>query len=199
MKYLNDLRIERSGKGIPYGGMGEPREDGEANYGFKDLKGNLDQISSVPELARDPDLLALVQRINAPTVGLFSVGCTSGPVLDEQGHRVSGYVEFAINSVSKIQDASTYFPMFFHFDNALQKVCFDEKMHFGWVIDTAHFIKPNLGGFSAAIILNTAYHLNSDDAKTTWAASLDFLGQFLSAIPADSDPLYRYDTSNKGA
>jgi hypothetical protein len=33
------LAIRNRGKGVPYGGSGEPREDGSANYGLKPLKG----------------------------------------------------------------------------------------------------------------------------------------------------------------
>lgn len=96
--YRNFLSISYKGKGIPYGGLGEPRDDGGANFGFKDLKGNPALIASVPELQNDPDLKALVAAINRPDTGLFSVGCVSSVIAEQQGHRRSGYIEFAINS-----------------------------------------------------------------------------------------------------
>jgi hypothetical protein len=38
--YSNTLELNHKPKDIPYGGTGELREDGDANYGFKYIKGN---------------------------------------------------------------------------------------------------------------------------------------------------------------
>ena len=40
-QYLNLLSISHNGKAIPYGGSGEKRDDGDANYGLKILKHHL--------------------------------------------------------------------------------------------------------------------------------------------------------------
>ena len=39
-RHVGTLAIDHKPKGIPYGGTGELREDGEANYGFQYVKGN---------------------------------------------------------------------------------------------------------------------------------------------------------------
>lgn len=54
--YTNQLSLDHKPKGIPYGGRGEIRDDGDANYGFKDLKGNRALLLDVPELKRDQAL-----------------------------------------------------------------------------------------------------------------------------------------------
>lgn len=98
LRYSNYLAIKQSGKGIPYGGQGQIRPDGDANYGFKNLKGELENLNQIPELQRDHALYELVRAINQPETGLLSVGCTSGSVHQDDGYRMSGYVEFAFNS-----------------------------------------------------------------------------------------------------
>jgi hypothetical protein len=44
------LTIRNRGKGVPYGGSGEPREDGPANYGFKPLNGKPEEERKCREL-----------------------------------------------------------------------------------------------------------------------------------------------------
>ena len=107
--YLNHLTISHRGKGIPYGGLGEIREDGGANHGFRNLKGRPHLIDLVPELRSDPALRSLVLTVNAAHTALFTIGCVSGPVpdTDGHGHRYSGYIEFALNSRSAVEDGSS--------------------------------------------------------------------------------------------
>lgn len=107
------MQIAQNGKGIPYGGTGEIRADGDANYGFKNLKGKPERLAEVPELAGDEPLANLVASLNEARSAFATVGCVSAPVDEEQGHRVSGYVEFAFDSAEKVADASSYFPVFF--------------------------------------------------------------------------------------
>ncbi|HUW37112.1 MAG TPA: hypothetical protein VMV91_07240 [Rhodocyclaceae bacterium] len=128
--YTNQLSLNHKHKGVPYGGSGEIREDGDANYGFKDIKGNNALLLDIPELKRDRGLMRLIQAINAPHTGLFSVGCVSGPVADKHGYRHSGYVEFSVNSATAIADARNYFPLFFHFDLMLHEGNFSGKVTF---------------------------------------------------------------------
>ncbi|TIU39514.1 MAG: hypothetical protein E5W31_07490, partial [Mesorhizobium sp.] len=155
--YANGLFISRSGKGIPYGAG--PRDNGDFNHGFKNLKGNLDLISEIPELKSDPALLNLVYNINHEETGLLSIGCLSSPVVDEgRGYRVTGYIEFAFNSVAGIEDAANYFPIFFHFDQDLHVSNFPHRVQFSWEIEGAHFAEANAGGFTMAITINTDFY-----------------------------------------
>ena len=109
----NQLSLNHALKTIPYGGTGEIREDGDANYGFKDIKGDNTLLFDIPELKRDSALMTLVRAINAPQTGIFSIGCVSDSVEKNQSFRNSGYIEFSFNSASYIAEASNYLPLFF--------------------------------------------------------------------------------------
>ncbi len=181
--YKNTLEINHRSKGIPYGGTGQVREDGDANYGFKYVKGNDALLLQIPELTRDHDLLELVRAINAPETGLFSVGCVSAPVEDRNGFRKSGYVEFALNSISGIADAQNYFPIFFHFDRTLNERSFKVAVSYFWEIQPGVFFERNAPGFTCSIILNTHYAKTQDEANAAWTDALSVLASFLRGVP----------------
>ncbi|ASF48382.1 hypothetical protein [Methylovulum psychrotolerans] len=187
--YINQLSFNYKYKGIPYGGFGEVRDDGDANYGFKDLKGNNALISDLPELKRDSSLMSLVRAINTHQTGLFSVGCVSDDIEDERGFRNAGYVEISINSISAITDARNYFLLFFHFDRLLNSNGFSVKVHFNWELQPATFIESNAAGFTCAIFINTHYSKTKLEAEIAWNESLSILAFFLGSIPIEHHDL----------
>lgn len=192
LRYRNLLSIKQDGKVVPYGGSGEPREDGEANYGFFNLKENIEQASSVPELARDPALLALALAINSPTSGLFSLGSTSGEVADADGYRWSGYIEFALNSRTRVVDASSYFPVFFYFDDYLSKIQSNLQVQFQWELMAAHFSDLKCDGFTCSIFVNTYYVVTPEEAKNNWAEALGIVQNFIEDFGQElEDAIYK--------
>lgn len=188
LEQINSLAISNSGKGIPYGGIGEARADGSENHGFRLLKGSLERLSEIPELREDDALRDLVAAINAPETGLLSVGCGSYPVVADGGHRVTGYIEFAFNSVEGITDAGNYFPMFFHFDRMLFDQKFDLNVRFNWELMGASFREVPAEGFTMTVFVNTGFHGSPDSARDTWADALGALTYFLGHIPPRSGP-----------
>lgn len=191
--YANNLEINHKHKPIPYGGDGQLRDDGDANYGFKLIKGNLELIETIPELKRDVELLNLVRAINEPQTGLFSVGCVSGTVVDDNGERYSGYIEFSLNSVSAIADARNYFPMFFHFDCWLNEQQPKFAVTYNWELQPATFIESQsrATGFTCSITINTHYVSTTDEASQAWGESLERLSTFLSeTAPKSPDFIY---------
>ncbi|MER8457670.1 hypothetical protein NKH24_16435 [Mesorhizobium sp. M1300] len=185
--YLNELSIDHRPKGIPYGPTGL-RPDRSENFGFKNLKGELHRLAEIPELAEDPALYGLVSKINQPETGLLTIGCVSGPAINEdRGFRFSGYVEFAFNDADKIADAADYFPVFFHFDRALHVDKFAEQVRFDWELKPANFVEADTGGYTMTIIINTAFHKTEATARVAWNTALDWLGDFLSSVPPESD------------
>jgi len=140
--YINHMSMLWELKGVPYGGSGKLRDDGAANYGFQDLKGKPELLPSVPELVRDRPLMDLVAAINDERTGLFTLGCVSGEVADSQGFRYTGYVELCINSASAIEDARSYFPLWFHFDECLHQSGFKVRVMFDWELQPATFYVP---------------------------------------------------------
>lgn len=183
--YVNCLEIVHQHKPIPYGGDGKLRDDGDANYGFKMVKADPTLLGQIPELQRDSDLLNLVSAINAPETGLFSVGCVSAPVSDDKGYRHSGYVEFALNSVSAIADANSYFPLFFHFDCWLNETQPEWPVNYNWELQPATFVESRMRatGFTCAITCNTHYASSLDEASQAWRESLSRLANFLRGVP----------------
>lgn len=189
--YINQLSLSHKLKGVPYGGSGEIHDDGDANYGFVDIKGNNDLLLEIPELKRDHRLMSLVKMINAPHTGLFTIGCVSGPVCDENGFRHSGYVEFSINSASAIADAINYFSLFFHFDRMLHESGFSTRVTFDWELQPVAFINANVTGFTCSIIVNTHYSKTKEDAEAAWTEALEALQNFLSGVPKErSDSIF---------
>jgi hypothetical protein len=180
--YLNHLSISHKIKGIPYGGSEVKREDGEANHGFKPLKRNPFLIEKIPEALLDEALRNLLVEINCPDTSLFSVGCSSSDISDEKGFRVSGYIEFAVNSKEAVSDARVYFPMFFHFDRLLYENKFSDQIKFDWEIMSAYFIDSNVDGFTCAVFVNTFYFQTKDEAKYFWKKAMDLLAQFLFSV-----------------
>ena len=190
--YTNTLTISHRSKPIPYGGPGHVREDGDANYGFRYVKGNESLLRQIPELMRDEDLLQLALAINAPETGLFSAGCVSGSVDDENGHRRSGYMEFVINSRAAIGDAASYFPIFFHFDRFLHERTFAIPVSYIWELQPAIFTEcQDITGFTCSVFLNTHYATSPVNSAQNWTESLNVLGLLLGSVPvAQADFLY---------
>jgi len=190
-KYSNVLQVNQGGKGIPYGGTGETRDDGDANYGFKNLKGSLDRIVEIPELKDDQALRDLVLSLNRPESAFATVGCVSGRVNEKQGFRVSGYVEFAYDSVEAVADAANYFPVFFHFDRALHLMKFDYDVHFHWELMGATFVLTGTHGFTMTVTVNTGWYTEEHAASLAWKNGLNFLENFLAQVAsAQGLPLF---------
>lgn len=189
--YTNGLFISQDGKGIPYWGDGVLRDDGDANYGFKNLKGHPERLAAIPELQRDEALRDCVTLLNEADSAFGTIGCVSAPVTDPQGYRVSGYLEFAFDSAEQIADASNYFPAFFHFDAALNRVKFDDKVHYHWELMGATFRHTDSPGFTMTVTVNTGWYETAENAGIAWANGIDFLAGFLRHIPsAGGTPIF---------
>lgn len=188
--YRNYLSLNHEHKTIPYGGTGDKREDGDANYGFKDVKGDNTLISSIPELQRDAALMALVRAINAPQTGIFSIGCVSYGIEEKSHFRHSGYIEFALNSASLIADAGNYFPLFFEFERLLDESGFSHRVEFNWELYFSSFIDKGVSGYTCRINLNTYFSETRQAAQQAWEDMLEVLGTYLGGISNQHQRLY---------
>jgi hypothetical protein len=192
LPYMNYLTIRFDGKAVPYGAHSEPREDGTQNFGFRNVKQNASAIDEIPELLKDPALKAIVKALNDPKCGLFSVGCLSHEVLEQQQHQVIGYVEFAINSKTASKDAAVYFPLFFKFQQFLQFNKFDQRVSLHWELQPAVFWELNTDGFTCVININTQFYPTLEAARDSWGETLAALEAFLGGFPIMvDDPLYQ--------
>ena len=190
-RYQLGLTIGHHGKAIPYGGNGEARSDGGANYGFRSLKGHPERLAEIPELQNDPSLQSMIQAINEPQTAFWSVGCDSGIYSAAAGQAMQGFVEFAINSQQVAADARTYFAIFFNFDRMLHGSDFGEPVAFNWELDSAYFADADVDGFTMTVWVRTSFYPSEDEAREAWGRSLCALTQFLSGVPSfDGTPIY---------
>ncbi|MEM9163150.1 MAG: hypothetical protein AAGC54_08780 [Cyanobacteria bacterium P01_F01_bin.4] len=184
--YLNVLSLSPYGKAIPYTGSGIPREDGHANYGFKNLKVKPEFIDTLPELVSDGALKSLVRALNAEDSSFFSVGCFSAPSETDQGHRYKGYIDFSWNCKKCVQDAINYFSLFFHFEHFLRTHRFSQPVKLDWVVEQAQFLDADVDGFCCAIFINTSTIQSMEQAYVSWQVSLQMVESFLGAIQRPS-------------
>jgi hypothetical protein len=189
--YRNWLSISPLGKAIPYAGTGEPRPDGGANHGFKDLKGRPERLDEVPEAHEDRALAELMRTINARHTGVFSIASMSSPEGNGGGLRHSGYLEIAFNSRHQVEEPANYFALFLRFDRLLAARAFDHPVEFEWVLCPAHFSAGDVAGWSIAIHVRTAESAGSSDADSVWAAAMEVLRELFAAVPEErTDPMY---------
>ncbi len=189
--YQNVLSINHQAKAVPYGGAGVQRKDGHANYGFRNLKQDPTLTETIPELMADSCLRSLVVAIADQCNGLFTIGCASGDVAEIEGSRRTGYVEFAINSKSGVENAANYFPLFFHFDRLLHSSKFSHPVQFSWELQPARFGAVNVAGFTCSIFVNTHFCTSIERARECWAAALRVIEQHLATVPLQhGEPIY---------
>lgn len=193
--FQNFMTVRPGGKAVPYGGNGVAREDGEANFGFRDLKGRPDRLAEIPELKRDPALGELVARMNDPDSSVFTVGCASGPVDHERGFGWSGYVEFAWDADEAITDAQCYFPLLFHFEHYLREIGFNEPASFEWEIYGARFFRfdaarEDVHGFTATLWIKVGLAETAEAALASWQVTMAMLTAFLTShSPREGEPI----------
>ncbi|MEL6137155.1 MAG: hypothetical protein AAFQ61_04545 [Cyanobacteria bacterium J06626_23] len=187
--YVNHLSISPYCKTIPYEGNCRRRANGRINHGFKNLRTNPNLIDTVPELMTDDSMRELVKTLNTKTESFFTAGCFShyrlakpvSPTDDALGY-YEGYVEFAFNCHLRVQDAKNYFALFFHFDQFLEDIGFQERVKFDWLIGRIHFTDLNVEGFSTAVFLQTATVLGFSAAQQIWNQALNALDGFLGSV-----------------
>ncbi|MEM9806607.1 MAG: hypothetical protein AAF959_15140 [Cyanobacteria bacterium P01_D01_bin.56] len=178
--YIHTLHVSPYGKSIPY------PKNGQANHGFKNLKCYPDLIDSVPELSTDNSLKSLVVSLNAQSSSFFSIGCFSNVRSTLHGLRHQGYIEFAWDCKTCVQDAIHYFSLYFHFDQFLRTCRFNHRVKLDWLIEEANFCDANLHGFCCAIFIDTAPCQITADAINAWEVSLQTIESFLNTVPQSS-------------
>lgn len=189
--YRNLLSVSPLGKSIPYAGTGEPRPDGGANFGFKDLKGKPERLGDVPETQDDPALAGLVRVINAAHTGVFSIASMSGLQTCVGGVQYSGYLEIAFNSRHQVENPTNYFDLYLRFDRLLAARAFPYGVEFEWELCPAHFSAGDVGGYSVAVWVRTACGPDAERAYESWEAAMNVLAELFVQVPAErADAMY---------
>lgn len=198
--YSNDLTLSAHAKSIPYAADRQPAGQGQAgvetsnapNYGFKNLKIKPSLIETIPELIDDTGLKALVEMINRKESCFFTVGCESERVQTAEGHHRQGYLEFAWNCASCIQDAINYFALYFHFNKSLLVKGFNQPVQLKWIIQEAAFSDVDIHGFSCAIYIKTYPLSSSEQANQVWQLSLRMIDTYFSTVETlQATPIYQ--------
>jgi len=190
--YSNELTLSPHAKTIPYAADRPVENSSRVNYGFKNLKIKPSLIETIPELSDDLSLSALVQAINKRETCFFTAGCASELVSSYRGYYREGYVEFAWNCASCIQDAINYFALYFHFNKSLLTKGFNQPVQFKWIIQEAAFLDVDIHGFSCVVQVKTRSLSSSEQADQAWQLSLRMIDAYLETVETlQSKPIYQ--------
>ncbi len=191
------LGINWVSKRIPYPGDSEPREDGEQNHGFMNLKQDSELLERVPELQDHPALKRLVEVLNRPDSGTFSIGCLADLITEEggQGFGYTGYVEFAFDSIRLASDASNYFQAFFDFDKFMFLNKCKSPVFFHWEIQPGGFLSEEgeviVTGCSVSVVLEVRRQESAEAALSAYDEGLEALMTYcVGRATVFDDPIY---------
>lgn len=185
--WQNILYIESSGKTVPF----HPPEGQVNGVGFVNLKGAPAALQAIPEAVQDSALATALAAINQTHTGVFSVGCHYATIAEKGVHRVTGYIEFAVNERLSVTQASTYFSLFFQFQNTLLQAKYPHAVQFEWAIMPAVFIEADVQGFTCSVKINTTGYPEPQSCHAAWVSAVVLLGNFLaSLLPDEGTPIY---------
>jgi hypothetical protein len=184
-RYRNSLFIRERGKLVPYA-SDHARQD----RSFRNLKGRPELVDALPGLDDDPALRALLKAVNGTSTGLFSVAAAGEALHVPRGHQHSGYLEFALNSVSAVQQIENYFPVFAMFNRYLHLHRF-QRASFEWEIEDAAFTAVNVHGFACSVYVRADLEDSAAMARANWEQAMEILGQSLcTRRGTEVDPIY---------
>lgn len=173
--------IKPGGKGVPYGGRGELREDGSANYGFKALKGKPEEAVLINEVQDEEHFRNALVAINGLDTPFFTVGCEKSFNEHPKGYWARGYLEFAFNYCDLVEDAQYYFKLFFDFTHYVWKNQFNEHVQYHFELEGAHFFKGDCDGYTVAVWINVSVLPTEEEVKEVWGKAVDLLTAFLTS------------------
>jgi hypothetical protein len=172
------LTIRQRGKGVPYG-CG-PRDEGSINHGFKLLKGGRSTANDIPEAEGEPGLTRLIVALNEPRASFLSIGCEMALNHDEkQGHSKTGYIEFALDSLTLAADARHSFAVFFYFDEYLNRTRFNEPILFRCELEGNALVSNDKTFYSICCWIHTAFCPSAEIAVALWDKAADVLARFV--------------------
>ncbi len=167
--WQNTLYIDPNGKTIPYQA---PQAAGPEARGFINLKKLSGAVEHLEEIRENIELKSALVEINSEDTKVFSVGCHAEKAVNNNRHQASGYLEFAVNDQALVSEATTYFAIYFQFQNRLALSKFPHAVKFEWVILPAVFTSISHQGFTCSVKINTAWCPTQIDCKQAWAEAL---------------------------
>jgi hypothetical protein len=185
--------IRDHGKSIPYYGGNRP--EGSINHGFKLLRGNLDDVNSIPEAQDNEAIKKALLALNGSESHFFTIGCEKACNKGDEGYWMRGYLEVSFNSIQFVADAQNYFRLFFKFNEHIkeqeQRNPERNPVHYSFELEGAHFLATNTDGFTLVIWITTMSLPTEDDAKREWGEAIDVLMDYLVSLRTNSStPIY---------
>jgi len=172
------LVIESRSKAIPYPAE---LENDRTNQGFEDLKGNPETIENIAEIQDCPALRDALIALNEPETQFFTVGCEKSLNEYEGKFWKRGYLEFSFNYAELVRDATSYFMLFFHFNQAgpIRDFLPKNSVQFAWELQGCRFRKAEVAGFTCAVWISTGDYPTAEECERVWTEAVDLLAGFL--------------------
>jgi len=182
------LTVEQQSKSIPY-----PARSGAdfQTFAFRPMKGKPEKVDSIKEAQGHPALIEILKTLNAKESPFFSVGCEKHIEKKSAPYWVRGFVEFSYNHVELVSDASSYFPLFYHFNRISQEFLKTNLVTYWFGLNPATFTKVESPGFSCCVYITTADFQTEEEAYSSWSSGLSHLSEYLATQESfDLKPIY---------
>jgi len=170
------IYVEQSfGAAVPYPPVYRPAS--ESNYGYVRLKGNLDAVSAVPELANWPEYAELIRKVNADESPIESVGCALGffDVDDERvKHKVGSYLDVVFSEPQQAESFDANLMLAAKFAAALNE---PERYWYGLELAIQRLrALPHAVAPLCLMIRLSAYGRTQDEARTQFRIVTEHVG-----------------------
>jgi hypothetical protein len=196
------LAIEQRSKHVPYP---VDLDDGRENHGFRVLKSDPSAIETIPEIQDCPALREALVALNAPDTPFFTVGCEKRLNRNKGSYWRKGYLEFSFNYAEWIGDASSYFPVFFHFHHSepVRQFLSKQSIELCWELQPVRFEKIDKPGFTCCVWITTGSYPTAAKCKAVWDEAVRHVTGFLMSVrPANLRSVrslnYRHPRKGKG-
>jgi hypothetical protein len=173
------LAIKHQTVSIPYSGNAQSDPPHE---GFVLLKGQPQEVTSIPAAHNNDALKNALMKINAESTPFFTVACRKTVNNSGNSFWTRGYIEFALNYLEIAQDSPNYFLLFEQFSRYQLESGFDLPVDFKFDLHRADLKDQDAEGYTACVWITTAEYPGEDEALKTWNQSVAFLAEFLGSF-----------------
>lgn len=170
---------------IPYPAM--DREEWP-HQGFRPLKGNTEEVVSIPAVKDNAALRQALVKINDPTSPFFTIACRKFLNSMQGGFWVRGYIEFSFNYLDIARDSPNYFLLFEQFAKFITASNFDLPVDFNFEIRDARFVDMQTDGHTVCVWITTGEYPADEGALMGWNQSVGLLAEFLGNFEKPSLP-----------
>lgn len=182
--YRNILGIGWNPKGIPY--AGGKRTDGSTNHGFMNPKRmSQEELLAIPEVVGDRGFEYMIPKLNLGKTGFLTIGCEKSHNAEvkstEETFWSKSYVEFAFNHRGMVLDASSYFPLFFQFNEYMRPVTDGKDFFYLWDIAANSWddVDNKQAAFSVTVWLTVHGQTSQENAHERWYHAWKWLTDFM--------------------